>query len=107
MHLPASGSGRFRLPVRGSDRPRSPQRAAHGSPRSSPACRRSGMVLLAPVLIAHQPVDSAQCKRCGGDLFLERDTEEVRVFCLQCSAVYAQNLVPLIKKPVSKRVYAR
>ena len=47
------------------------------------------------------------CKRCGGDLFLERDTEEVRVFCLQCSAVYVRNLLPLVKKPASKRIYAR
>ena len=47
------------------------------------------------------------CKRCGGDLFLERDTEEVRIFCLQCSAVYTQRLVPLVKKPAAKRYYAR
>ena len=30
------------------------------------------------------------CKRCGGDLFLERDNEEVYVSCLQCSAIYIQ-----------------
>ena len=47
------------------------------------------------------------CKRCGGDLFVERDTEEVRVFCLQCSAAYVRNLVPLVKKPVQKQIYAR
>jgi hypothetical protein len=47
------------------------------------------------------------CKRCGGDLFLERDTEEVRVFCLQCSASYVRNLVPLVKKPIPKRIIAR
>jgi len=47
------------------------------------------------------------CKRCGGDLFLERDMEEVRVFCLQCSAVYLQRLVHLVKKPVEKRTFAR
>lgn len=28
------------------------------------------------------------CKRCGGDLFLERDSEEVYISCLQCGAVY-------------------
>ena len=47
------------------------------------------------------------CKRCGGDLFLERDTEETRIFCLQCSAVYTQRLVPLVKKTAVKRYYAR
>jgi hypothetical protein len=47
------------------------------------------------------------CKRCGGDLFLERDTEEIRIVCLQCSAVYAQRLVALVKKPVTKSYYAR
>ncbi len=46
------------------------------------------------------------CKRCGGDLFLERDLEEVRIFCLQCSAVHTYNLVPLVKKPDKKRIYA-
>jgi ribosomal protein L37AE/L43A len=29
------------------------------------------------------------CKRCGGDLFLERDSDGVYVTCLQCGAVYA------------------
>ena len=47
------------------------------------------------------------CKRCRGDLFLERDTEEVRVFCLQCSAVHVQRLVPLVKKTATKNIYAR
>jgi predicted RNA-binding Zn-ribbon protein involved in translation (DUF1610 family) len=28
------------------------------------------------------------CKRCGGDLFLERDSEGAYVACLQCGAVY-------------------
>ena len=28
------------------------------------------------------------CKRCGGDLFLERDYEGVYVSCLQCGATY-------------------
>ncbi len=47
------------------------------------------------------------CKRCGGDLFLERDTDEIRIFCLQCSAAYVQRLTPLVKKPVAKSCYAR
>jgi DNA-directed RNA polymerase subunit M/transcription elongation factor TFIIS len=28
------------------------------------------------------------CRRCGGDLFLERDTDGSYVSCLQCGAVY-------------------
>ena len=48
------------------------------------------------------------CKRCGGDLFLERELEETRIVCLQCSAAYVQRLVPLVKRPVAtKRFYAR
>ena len=33
------------------------------------------------------------CQRCGGDLFLERDGEEVYVSCLQCGAVYVKGAV--------------
>jgi len=33
-------------------------------------------------------VKTKGCKRCGGDLFLERDSDGVYVSCLQCSAVY-------------------
>ena len=28
------------------------------------------------------------CKRCGGDLFLERDSDGFYISCLQCGAVY-------------------
>jgi DNA-directed RNA polymerase subunit RPC12/RpoP len=28
------------------------------------------------------------CKRCGGDLFLERDSEETYISCLQCGAIH-------------------
>jgi DNA-directed RNA polymerase subunit RPC12/RpoP len=31
------------------------------------------------------------CKRCGGDLFLERDSEGAYVSCLQCGAVYVRH----------------
>ena len=31
------------------------------------------------------------CKRCGGDLFLERDYDNVYVSCLQCGAVYVRH----------------
>jgi len=30
------------------------------------------------------------CKRCGGDLFLERDFDGEQITCLQCGAVYNQ-----------------
>ena len=47
------------------------------------------------------------CKRCGGDLFLERDSEETYISCLQCSAIYARRLVPIIQKPKINKLYAR
>jgi len=47
------------------------------------------------------------CKRCGGDLFLERDSDGAYVFCLQCSAVYTRSLPPPpMKKLSSRKVYA-
>jgi len=30
------------------------------------------------------------CKRCGGDLFLERDTYGDYISCIQCGAVYTK-----------------
>lgn len=47
------------------------------------------------------------CNRCGGDLFMERDTGGTYVFCLQCSAIYGHRLVPQVKKIASPKVYAR
>jgi len=47
------------------------------------------------------------CKRCGGDLFLERDSEETYVSCLQCSAVYVKRLGPSRPKLKLKKLYAR
>ena len=48
------------------------------------------------------------CKRCGGDLFLERDSEGVYITCLQCSAVYVKRLVPVTPvKTRRKKMYAR
>ena len=47
------------------------------------------------------------CKRCGGDLFLERDCEGTEITCLQCGAVYLNRQIPLQKKPAPKRIYAR
>lgn len=28
------------------------------------------------------------CKRCGGDLFLEKDSDGAFISCLQCGAIY-------------------
>jgi len=46
------------------------------------------------------------CKRCGGDLFLERDTEGTYITCLQCSATYVKRLEPIRKRRTLK-MYAR
>jgi predicted nucleic acid-binding Zn-ribbon protein len=32
------------------------------------------------------------CKRCGGDLFLERDSEGLYVSCLQCGAILVKSV---------------
>lgn len=47
------------------------------------------------------------CKRCGGDLFLERDSEGIYISCLQCSAIYIKRMLPSTKKPRFKKLYAR
>ncbi len=47
------------------------------------------------------------CKRCGGDLFLERDSEGTYISCLQCSAVYEKRLAPLTSRPKLEKLYAR
>ena len=47
------------------------------------------------------------CKRCGGDLFLERDSEGAYIFCLQCSAIYARRQIPQVKKTNHRKMYAR
>ena len=43
------------------------------------------------------------CKRCGGDLFLERDSEGTYLTCLQCGAVYVRGYTPIIKPPARKK----
>ncbi len=35
-------------------------------------------------------IKSKGCRRCGGDLFLERYEDSVYVTCLQCSAIHAE-----------------
>ena len=47
------------------------------------------------------------CKRCGGDLFLERDSEGTYISCLQCSAIYVRRLAPIIRKLKPQKIYAR
>ena len=32
------------------------------------------------------------CNRCGGDLFLERDSEGLFISCLQCGAIIAKQI---------------
>ena len=32
------------------------------------------------------------CRRCSGDLFLERDSEGIYVTCLQCGAIYLRHI---------------
>jgi len=39
------------------------------------------------------------CKRCGGDLFLERDSEGVYISCLQCGAIYTRHYEQVSKNP--------
>jgi hypothetical protein len=48
------------------------------------------------------------CKRCGGDLFLERDPDGTYITCLQCSAIYIKRLTPaVIPKSKPRKSYAR
>jgi DNA-directed RNA polymerase subunit RPC12/RpoP len=48
------------------------------------------------------------CKRCGGDLFLESDSEGVYISCLQCGAIYVRRMARTIQEPPKpKKVYAR
>jgi DNA-directed RNA polymerase subunit RPC12/RpoP len=47
------------------------------------------------------------CKRCGGDLFLERDPEGTYITCLQCSAIYIRRPAPaVIPKSRPRKVYS-
>jgi DNA-directed RNA polymerase subunit RPC12/RpoP len=48
------------------------------------------------------------CRRCGGDLFLERDAEGVYISCLQCSATYFKRLTPpLLPNTKPRKIFAR
>ncbi len=46
------------------------------------------------------------CKRCGGDLFLEKDMDGSYVFCLQCSAVYVRRVAPQIRRTRARKELA-
>jgi hypothetical protein len=53
-------------------------------------------------------IKSKGCKRCGGDLFLERDMDGVYVTCLQCGATFSDQLKSENEhQPVPVRVIAR
>jgi hypothetical protein len=43
------------------------------------------------------------CKRCGGDIFLERDIEGSYLYCLQCSAIYVKRPVLPYKQMRTRR----
>lgn len=49
------------------------------------------------------------CKRCGGDLFLERDSEGLYISCLQCGAIIAKQTKHQEPAPEPRRrkVFAR
>ncbi|MDD5338261.1 MAG: hypothetical protein PHG35_02465 [Dehalococcoidales bacterium] len=44
------------------------------------------------------------CKRCGGDLFLERDFDGEQITCLQCGTVYNQSPEVPGKKAVRQTI---
>jgi DNA-directed RNA polymerase subunit RPC12/RpoP len=45
------------------------------------------------------------CRRCGGDVFLERDVEGIYIACLQCGAIYDKRATRTDKAP--RKVPAR
>ena len=49
------------------------------------------------------------CKRCGGDLFLERDSEGLYISCLQCGAIIAKQKKheEPTPEPRRRKVFAR
>jgi predicted nucleic acid-binding Zn-ribbon protein len=48
------------------------------------------------------------CKRCGGDLFLERDSEGLYVSCLQCGAILTKRVKSEepIPEPRRRKIFA-
>jgi hypothetical protein len=47
------------------------------------------------------------CKRCSGDLFLEKDVDGVYVSCLQCGAVFVRNYKPEPMKARARKALVR
>jgi hypothetical protein len=47
------------------------------------------------------------CKRCSGDLFLEKDVDGVYVSCLQCGAVFLRRPLPEPMKVRARKVPVR
>ena len=45
------------------------------------------------------------CKRCSGDLFLERESEGIYITCLQCGAIYLRHINR--EKPPKERARRR
>lgn len=43
------------------------------------------------------------CKRCGGDLFLEKESEGLTVSCLQCGAIYVKHIIREEPAPEPRR----
>jgi hypothetical protein len=43
------------------------------------------------------------CKRCGGDLFVDRDIEGLYIYCLQCSATYVKRPALLYKQTRTRK----
>jgi hypothetical protein len=43
------------------------------------------------------------CKRCGGDLSIERDVYGVFIECIQCGAIWNKNDLKLIHLPKSEK----
>jgi hypothetical protein len=42
------------------------------------------------------------CRRCGGDLFLDRDEDGDCFYCLQCGAVYPALMPEKVPEPAEK-----
>jgi hypothetical protein len=47
-------------------------------------------------------IDSGGCRRCGGDLFLDRDEDGEFLYCLQCGGLYAAPPQPGATAPAQK-----
>jgi hypothetical protein len=46
------------------------------------------------------------CKRCSGDLFMEKDIEGTYISCLQCGAIYERRAAPQYQRVRSRKALA-